>query len=373
MLSYHSSVKLDRGCSHSFSDIAARFTDPPHEDHLHLPSLQARTLPPIKKPIPTSASKTTSQRVQTATSVPMPTSPPSMQAKQPGLRAAGVHNLLNSIKGDDHANTGSEPRSPLKRAADSSDSTTTLTLPSARSPHLQQSQEHPSFQTQYCEGLIIPSPAPPHPVAQNVIPSIQSSACDRVPHTGSRMALPTALISQPQPFPSFISSSDHTSTMTLGTNGQYPMMTMDTGSELLHVPVDMQAASKVADEKRKRNATASHRFRQRRKEKERENTKKFSELEQKIRELEEERDYYRDVAACSSGQAPVLPQPGQMRLNSLNAPISQSSARSQDPDCNSGRNASIYAPPRGALMPSKFFSSGSRQRPQDLFPPNLAL
>lgn len=161
--------------------------------------------------------------------------------------------------------------------------------------------------------------------------------------------------------------------MTLGTDGRHSMMTMDTGSELLHVPNDMQAASKVADEKRKRNVTASHRFRQRRKEKERENKKKFSELEQKIRELEEERNYYRDVAAGSLGQAPILPQPGQMRVDLLNAPISQSSARSQDPDHNGGRNASAYAPPRGALMPSKFFSSDSRQRPQDLFPPNLAL
>lgn len=347
MLSHHSSVKLDRGCSHSCSDIAVRFTDPLHEDHLHLPSLQARTLPPIKKPISTSASKTTSQRLQKATSVSLPTSLPSKQAKQPGLRTAGVHNLLNPIKGEDHTNTGSKPRPPLKRAADSSHSTTTLTLPSARPPYLQQSQEHPSPRTQDYEGLIIASLAPPYPVAQNVIQSTQSSACDRLPHTGSGMAL----ISQPQPFPSSISSSDHTSKMTLGTDGPYSMMTMDTGSELLHVPLDMQSASKVADEKRKRNATASYRFRQRRKEKERETTKKFSELEQKIRKLEEERDYYRDIAARTSGQAPLLPQPsslGQMRLEFLNAPIGQSSARSQHPDRNSGSNISAYAPPRGS-------------------------
>ena len=260
MLSHHSSVKLDRGCSHSCSDIAARLTDSLHDDHLHLPSLQARTLPPIKKPISTSASETTSQRVQTATSVPLPTSPPSKQAKQPGLRTAGVHNLLNPIKGEDHTKTGSEPGSPLKRAADSSHSTTTLTLPSARPPYLQQSQERLFPRTQDCEGLIIPSLASPYPVAQNVIQSTQSSAGDRLPHTGSRMAL----ISQPQPFPGSISSSDHTSTMTLSTDGPYSIMTMDTGSELQSVPLDMQAASKVADEKRKRNATASHRFRQRR-------------------------------------------------------------------------------------------------------------
>lgn len=302
MLPHHSSLKLARGYPHSYSDIAVRFTDPPREDHLHLSSLQARTLPPIKKPVPTSASIPTFQRVQTVSSVPVPTSPPSKQAKQPGLRTAGVHNLLNPIKGEDDANTGSGPRSPLKRAADS---TTILTLPSARSPHLRQNQEHPSSQAQDCEGLIITSLALPHPVAQNVIPSTQSSACGRVPHTGPRMAFPTALISQPQPFPSSISSSDHTSTMTLAADSRYSMMTMDTGSELLHVPVDMQAASKVADEKRKRNATASHSFRQRRKEKERENTKKFSELEQKIRELEEERDYcqarlqfYRNQGKC---------------------------------------------------------------------------
>ena len=108
MLSHHSSVKLDRGYSHSCSDIAARFTDSPREDHLHLPSLQTQTLPPIKKPIPTSASKTTSQRVQTATTVPLPTSPPLKQAKQPGLRTAGFHNLLNPTEGEDHTNTGSE-------------------------------------------------------------------------------------------------------------------------------------------------------------------------------------------------------------------------------------------------------------------------
>lgn len=53
------------------------------------------------------------------TSVPLPTSPPSKQAKQPGLRTAGAHNLLNPIKGEDRTNTGSEPGSP---AADSSHS-----------------------------------------------------------------------------------------------------------------------------------------------------------------------------------------------------------------------------------------------------------
>lgn len=112
--------------------------------------------------------------------------------------------------------------------------------------------------------------------------------------------------------------------MTPGTDVRYLMVTMDTGNDLLHVPVDRQASSKVADEKRGRNATASHRFQQRRKEKDLEIAKKILELEQMVRKLVEERDYYRNVAARTSGQPPLLPQQlplGQMRLNLLNAPI----------------------------------------------------
>ena len=53
-------------------------------------------------------------------------------------------------------------------------------------------------------------------------------------------------------------------------HGAMQLMTLDTEQGPIQVPVDVTAASKVADEKRKRNATGSHRFRQRRKEKERE-------------------------------------------------------------------------------------------------------
>ena len=65
------------------------------------------------------------------------------------------------------------------------------------------------------------------------------------------------------------------------------MMTLETDKGPIQVPIDVQAASKVADEKRKRNATASHRFRQNRKEKERETMQKIADFEQQIRELEE--------------------------------------------------------------------------------------
>ena len=73
----------------------------------------------------------------------------------------------------------------------------------------------------------------------------------------------------------------------------YQLMTLDTDQGPIQVPVDVQAASKMADEKRKRNAGASARFRQRRKEKEREASSTIGKLESQIRDLDEEREYYR--------------------------------------------------------------------------------
>lgn len=54
---------------------------------------------------------------------------------------------------------------------------------------------------------------------------------------------------------------------------QHQILTFETEQGPIQVPLDVQAASRGADEKRKRNATASHRFRQRRKEKEQEISK----------------------------------------------------------------------------------------------------
>ena len=73
---------------------------------------------------------------------------------------------------------------------------------------------------------------------------------------------------------------------------QCQMMVLETEQGPVRVPLDVQAASKVADEKRKRNATASHRFRQRRKEKEQEISNKISNLEVQVREMTEEKVYY---------------------------------------------------------------------------------
>ncbi len=65
------------------------------------------------------------------------------------------------------------------------------------------------------------------------------------------------------------------------------------GQMLLPVELDVEQASKTANEKRKRNAGASARFRQRRKEKEREASQTIANLERDYRALEEERNHYR--------------------------------------------------------------------------------
>ncbi|KAF9872658.1 hypothetical protein CkaCkLH20_09837 [Colletotrichum karsti] len=73
------------------------------------------------------------------------------------------------------------------------------------------------------------------------------------------------------------------------------------GDSGMVVPVDVHQASKQADEKRQRNAGASARFRQRKKERDQEQIASMQKLEQRNRELEsrmrdlaQERDFYRD-------------------------------------------------------------------------------
>lgn len=71
------------------------------------------------------------------------------------------------------------------------------------------------------------------------------------------------------------------------------LMTIKSQRGQVQIPVDVQAASKVADEKRRRNAGASARFRARRKEKEREASMSISRLEQQLRDAIEDAEYYR--------------------------------------------------------------------------------
>ncbi|KAK6333171.1 hypothetical protein TWF718_010994 [Orbilia javanica] len=93
------------------------------------------------------------------------------------------------------------------------------------------------------------------------------------------------------------------------------------GLEGLAIPVDTTAASKLADEKRRRNAGASARFRQRRKEREREMGARIVELETRLKVVEEERDHYRNLAMRYAGTP--LPNTISSSLGNPQQPISR--------------------------------------------------
>jgi hypothetical protein len=112
----------------------------------------------------------------------------------------------------------------------------------------------------------------------------------------------------------------------------------------VQIPVDVQAASKVADEKRRRNAGASARFRARRKEKEREASMSISRLEQQLRDALEdaefyrgERDYFKSI--CQQQTRPERPhvRPTSPRLRR------PSIAPSQPPSSTRGGSEDSYA------------------------------
>ncbi|KAK5101554.1 hypothetical protein LTR70_000719 [Exophiala xenobiotica] len=114
----------------------------------------------------------------------------------------------------------------------------------------------------------------------------------------------------------------------LGQPSYQMQLSTDQGPMILGVEVDVQQASKMADEKRKRNAGASARFRQRRKEKEQVAASTIGELRRQIREITEDRDFYlgernllRDLVARTPG-VQLPPRPPSPRLGR-----SQSAAR----------------------------------------------
>ena len=70
---------------------------------------------------------------------------------------------------------------------------------------------------------------------------------------------------------------------------QYPIMVLELQRGPIQVLVDVQAASKIADEKRRSNIAASQRFRRRqKKKKQREISENIAKLEAKIRKTEKE-------------------------------------------------------------------------------------
>ena len=166
------------------------------------------------------------------------------------------------------------------------------------------------------------------PASQSNSPSTTYSSYSRFSNTPPATTQPSSFFHQPFSDPKSASNitrskGSYSSLSNSAAQNTYQLMTLDTEQGPIQVPIDVQAASKVADEKRKRNATASHRFRQRRKEKERETSNNIAKLEHQIREIAEEREFYRmerdffrTVACNKSGQAhvPRPPSPRQVRL-----------------------------------------------------------
>ena len=179
-----------------------------------------------------------------------------------------------------------------------------LTIPPSQSasPSISLSGPHqPSGQTSSAGNVYVRGPLPPTTSAAyypgssfaNIMPSgvghqfHGEPAAPEGPYSSqasSQAPNPVASASRPS-----LSSSDAVS-----------VLTISTAQGAIQVPIDMHQASKLADEKRKRNAGASARFRQRRKDKEKEattNIDKLNEqardLERRVREVEQERDFYR--------------------------------------------------------------------------------
>jgi hypothetical protein len=161
----------------------------------------------------------------------------------------------------------------------------------------------------------------------------------------------------------------------------YQMMTLETTSGTVQLPVDVQAASKVADEKRKRNAGASARFRQRRKEKERESSTTISKLEQRLKAAADDADFYkreRDYLAGVLLQVPggdrhfPRPQsPRHRRSSTITSAMSASGSagylsgseqyapRSPDQGRNVRRRTSVHSLPPPPLPPAPMAVQGS--------------
>lgn len=102
------------------------------------------------------------------------------------------------------------------------------------------------------------------------------------------------------PPPSASASSAQSASSSRQTSDSIQLLTITTSQGIYNVPVDVHQASRLADEKRARNAGASARFRQRRKEKEKEASTTIEKMQQqtrdlegKVRELEREREFYR--------------------------------------------------------------------------------
>lgn len=133
--------------------------------------------------------------------------------------------------------------------------------------------------------------------------------------------------------------------------GAYRLMMFDPEQGSIEIPVDVVGASRVADEKRRRNAGASARFRARKKEKEQASTKELDDMRQQIQDLGEDAEFYRqerDVLASAlysttEGERhfPRRPSPRQFR--------SASGRESSDMEMEYTRGPSVVSDPHSGF------------------------
>ncbi|KAF2110277.1 hypothetical protein BDV96DRAFT_650923 [Lophiotrema nucula] len=212
--------------------------------------------------------------------------------------------------------------------------------------------------------------------------SVASSQYDNSSQQGSYITIPT----QGQEFSNPpIAMETERNLIPMAPSGQSSIQIMTIKSQQGHhvqIPVDVQAASKLADEKRKRNAGASARFRARRKEKEREASMSISRLEQQLRNAAEdveyyrnERDHFKSIVFGQPGAERHYARPPSPRLRRSSAPSNATSSvaggsnssydrysESPEPvDRNVRRRTSSYHPVPGP-PPSHVNGSGAQSQ-----------
>ncbi|KAL8650947.1 MAG: hypothetical protein Q9210_003525 [Variospora velana] len=156
----------------------------------------------------------------------------------------------------------------------------------------------------------------------------------------------------------FGASASEVPTSSTTAQSQCQIMTLRMEHGAVQVPVDRQAGSKAADEKRNRNAAASHRFRQRRKEREDKTSENIARLEATVREMAEDRDHYLQEREYFQGMAlryrlPITPRPPSPRRRRhatlSGAPLApcQEAEGSGRSGRQIRRRTSAYVPPQG--------------------------
>jgi hypothetical protein len=181
---------------------------------------------------------------------------------------------------------------PQRRA-----STTTMSAPT-RTPLSQSASPSTSIISSYSQPSQ-PSPAVRHQLGQPPNPQYYSSPSYGAPFQQGEASPQTGPPGTEGPYMTSLPESLFRGSQ----RGQNPhLRLMPISNELgeMLIEVDVQAASKMADEKRARNAGASARFRERRKQKEKEasqNIEKLQsqlrDLERRLRDAEHDRDFYR--------------------------------------------------------------------------------